>query len=500
MLTESSMYSVFFIDPALLVLIALSAWAWLTNPFNRLSIFRKPFSVTIENGSAVVTKNHNLNIRRIFLWRFLAYFHAAWYIVTNVYWGSKKTQSSTIQGIVKEIHALRFNPYRAYLISGDHFVVQYPRNLGVFYLPTLDTRTALDKEDWANRQRVYAQTLIYDLQTFIKAGKLTTTIVPVSPRGVSLINIYAYPSDTLYGMLFALKVMLDDSELKRLYPFTVRHEEELQTRSLARQLIKENTHGIRELFNHYYKSVFDDSSGLIKNNVRLSSAKDITKRYCAFYDNVIFWRTLQLMNDLNIDTSISWELEALKKRILETFWYSEEGYFIEDLSDESVARKHYSSDWLVVLFTGFLDPAISSDREFLTKSIEYIRRHRIAEPFPMKYQPNDRAHRQFPIVRLAVPAYGGSAIWSFWGIEYIRLLLRMYQETGVQVYLEEAGNYLHRYEANMIRDHGFPEVYSAEGKMLTTLLYKSIRQTGWVINYVQAKRMYDSIMNRSLSI
>jgi predicted AAA+ superfamily ATPase len=40
---------------------------------------------------------------------------------------------------------------------------------------------------------------------------------------------------------------------------------------------------------------------------------------------------------------------------------------------------------------------------------------------------------------------------------------------------------------------GFPEVYDPEGRLLQTPFYRSIRQTGWVIGFEQAREMYRSL-------
>ncbi|MGI0135131.1 MAG: hypothetical protein ACREBW_09270, partial [Candidatus Micrarchaeaceae archaeon] len=109
------------------------------------------------------------------------------------------------------------------------------------------------------------------------------------------------------------------------------------------------------------------------------------------------------------------------------------------------------------------------------------------------YQHERRSHRQFILARIAMPSYGGDAIWSFWGIEYIKTLLLLYETTGKQTYLETADYHLKAYEKSMLDNRGFPEVYDGDGLPLTTWYYRSIRQTGWVIGFEQARLLRTSI-------
>ncbi|MCZ3174235.1 hypothetical protein NYZ25_19900, partial [Acinetobacter baumannii] len=92
----------------------------------------------------------------------------------------------------------------------------YVRNLGVFYYPLLDRSIPSTTEDWHDRQIVYLQTVAYALGVFAQHPQLSTTIVPTSRYGATCINIYAYPSDTLYGILYALAVL---SSKKSAHPY-----------------------------------------------------------------------------------------------------------------------------------------------------------------------------------------------------------------------------------------------------------------------------------------
>ena len=319
----------------------------------------------------------------------------------------------------------------------------------------------------------------------------STTITATGPYSATCINFYAYPADTVYALLYALAALTGE---QLAAPFKYGHPTlKLQTVDLGRKLLGEHQLTLRTLYEHYKNTAYNSKTGLIYTGIHLSSAKDITRRSSAFYDNVIYWKTTQLAMQLGVIPKRQAHLDALKKRIIKKFWLESEGYFLEDLSEEGVIGKYYSSDWLIILATGFLDPMKARERQYFERSIAYIRQHDIDEPFAIKYQQDTRAHRQFPLVKFAVASYGGDAIWSFWGMEYIKVLLRVYQATSNVQYLRWADGHIAAYKRTMLRDKGFPEVYDPDGKLLQTPLYRSIRETGWVIGFEQVLAIRKSI-------
>lgn len=468
------------------------AFAYVTNPFSRFTIVRSTYTARFADGR-LETSDHNdaLVLRQHPLWRALAYYSCGVNVLATRYLTSPRSGADTVDGVIRDIHALRYDPERLLLISGDQFSALFVRNLGVFYYPMLDRAVPDDEADWQARQLVYLQTVGYALGVFARQPELTTTIVATGPRSATCVNIYAYPSDALHGMLYALAALAGLEPARPVAYGPDRHD--LATTEAAADLVDRYGDALARHFAHYRATVLDPATGLIRTDLPLSGAKDITRRSSAFYDNVILWKTTQLAGRLGLiplDRAALDDLDALKQRILATFWLPEAGHFLEDLSPEGVRAGYYSSDWLSVLATGFLDPADPAERDYFVRSVEHIRATGVAEPFAVKYHVDTRAHRQYPVVRLAVASYGGDSIWSFWGMEYIKVLLLLHRATDEAGYLAEARHHLEAYAAAMVRDGGFPEVYDGRGRMLTTPLYRSIRQTGWVIGFEQAREMY----------
>jgi hypothetical protein len=487
------------------LLMILGVFSYLTNPFVRFSVVVDPYNeVSYQGGQFQIQGNDAVFVQDDAFFRRLAWLKSGWHIFSSKFSGGKKAERTTVDEIIREIHADRFDPEEPYLISGDHFSMLYPRSLGIFYHSMLDPRTALDEEDWQNRQHIYLKTLAYSLQTYEGADRLSTTILPVGPRSVTLLNWYATPSDTMYSLLFALDALQSDEGLRQTYPFeriepadlsTGERPEayvpELATQQAAGKLLEQHKQSLQRHLDKYYNLIYDEQTGLVRKDIHLSSTKDIVKRQSAFYDNVIFWRTMQLAEELELVELDPIFLPELKQRILATFWQEKEGIFLDDLSPESVEGKYYSSDWLIVLMTGFLDPADPEERQYYLRVTDYIQRNALDQPFALQYHADPRREQLYLAAKLFAPSYASTAIWSNWGMEYIKLLLWFAQTEGKELYLQQAADQLSAYAYNIKRYRGYPEVYDANGDFFRQTFYKSIRQTGWIVSYEQAREMYE---------
>jgi len=67
------------------------------------------------------------------------------------------------------------------------------------------------------------------------------------------------------------------------------------------------------------------------------------------------------------------------------------------------------------------------------------------------------------------------------------------RETGDEVYLSEADRQLGAYAFNIKRYRGYPELYDSSGDFFKTPFYKSVRQTGWVVSYEQARELVEAV-------
>jgi hypothetical protein len=468
------------------VVFTLHVWLHITNPYASLSIVKQPYTTDVlPSGDIAVRKQFNLQAYDSPLGRAVGYYKGGFLILQNTYFGSRPAPSNRAGDIIQDIHKLRFDSSKPYLISGDQFSVLYPRNLGVFYNSLLDPHTAHDQTDWQNRQRIYLQSALYALDAFAAANSLTTTIVPIGSETAVLTEVHpgSVPSDSLYGLLYALNALQDTShDSQSAY--------RLQTATVTRQILTLRRYDLARLLNIYLQQVYDPATGLVRAHCDFAGARDGVVRDRSFYDTVILWKTLSLAKQLHIPMPAV-DTGALRNKILAAYWDDAEGHFKDDLSSHP-AGTNYASDWLITLPTGLLNPANPADQTYLTRSVEFIRQKGIAAPFPIKYQATNSQVDAPWAVRMFVPNYGGDAIWSYWGAQYITLLAQLSSVTGDASYRQEAQRDIAIYNQKIEQYHGFPETFDARGNFLQNAIYKSIRQTGWVVQFEQAKMLLNN--------
>lgn len=466
-----------------LTIFFIHLWLHITNPYASLSIVQQPYTTEVApSGDITVKKQFDLQTYDNPIARNIGYYKSGFLILQNTHFGSRLAPSTSADNIIKDIHTLRFDPSKPYLISGDQFSVLYTRNLGVFYNSLLDPRTAHDQKDWENRQRIYLQSALYALDAFSHADSLATTIVPIGPQQAVLTQVHpgSVPSDTLYGMFYALHA-LQDTSIDEQTPY------KRQTAKATRHIIDQRKHDLTRLLTLYLDQVYDPSTGLIRKNLDLASARDGVVRDRSFYDIVVLWKTLSLARELGISTPPI-DLTTMRHNIIAKYWDDQEGHFRDDLSTRP-AKANYASDWLIALPTKFLDPANPTDQRYLTRSVDFIRQQGIAKPFPIKYQATNSQVDAPWAVKTFVPNYGGDAIWSYWGAQYITLLAQLSAVTPSDSYRQEAIESVARYNQKIEQYRGYPETFDAQGDFLQNAVYKSIRQTGWVVQFEQAKAL-----------
>jgi hypothetical protein len=471
----------------------VSLLSMLTNPYGRISVFRDIYNADLDAELLKMTRVFDLRTRDSIVVKRVALVKNAWHILYYSIFSEQGVKGvSTVEQIISKLHEIRFDPSKPYIISGGHFSVFYPRSLGIFYYPTLNSRIHLSDQDWENRQKVYAESTAFAIESFKKCGDLYTTITPMGDKAVSCINIYHYPSDSLYSVLFAIDKLMGGHFVSEKYLESV-PPSKLSTKKIGQDLLSARRQDLAELLDMYNTKVFDPDSYLVRKDISLSSTKDIGIQESSFYDNVIFWSTNKLAAELGVILEPEIDLERLRANILDNFWNEELGIFKEDLA--SGAENFYSSDWLIAVTTGFLDISNEQDRKFVESAISYVNNNDIDEPFPLRYHNEMRKDRLVGVVRLATPEYGTNAIWSFWGTEYIKTLLFLYAETQNDFYLAEAQRHLRTYTKNIEKYKGFPEVYDSSGELMDGFFYRSVVKTGWVINYEEAKLLERVLTN-----
>lgn len=454
-----------------------------TNPYASFNMVQQLYTTSIVDGKIYINNHFNVKVHDSKLADYIGYYKSGFLITQNTFLPYPKPSKNNPQAVIDDIHRLRFDPDKPYLISGNQFSVLYVRNLGVFYNSLLDPSTARSQQDWENRQRIYLHSALYALDAFSAAGDIKTTIVPLSPHSVALTQVHpgSIASDSLYGLFYALD---------KLATPNTSGQYSVQTVEATERLLKNRHQDIANLVSTYIKQVQDPDTKLIKRHIDLASARDGITRDSSFYDNIVLWKTLSLAQKFGATSQSEQDIASLKQKILDTYWDERQGIFCDEYPE--VARQcEFSSDWLLANPTGFLDINNQSDQTKLKRIIDYTRTHKLAEPLPISYSV-DAEPKDVPFfVKKAVPTYGGDAIWSYWGAEYMTLLGNMHGLTGDVSYRNDLAKYIAEYDKKIVQYGGYPETFDKQGNMLRTGFYKSILETGWVVQYEKALTLYD---------
>src|ERR1700744_408997 len=101
-----------------------------------------------------------------------------------------------------------FSPTESFLVTGaPHATAYYPRGFAWFYPDVLDPDTIMDSEDAIRRVRLLERSVHLMLEA-VRAGVVTTTLVPAGRHRYIGVNHFSRPSDTLLGVLAGLEQLL----------------------------------------------------------------------------------------------------------------------------------------------------------------------------------------------------------------------------------------------------------------------------------------------------
>lgn len=444
-----------------------------------------PFTTTIKKKQFVLHQQFPLSFIHSPLTRMQS-FVASGIGIGSSYFTPEVPFHGTAEEIIKQIHAIRYAKSNPYVITGGHFHQLYVRNLGIFFNALLDPRIPSTQNDWEMRQAIVLKTVALDLETFQQAKRDFTTIVPLANNRVTAMNIYTRPSDSLFGMLYALCSLTDSKFVINNFPTKKKskHMHTLQTKAAGEKLIKKYKNSLSFLIEQYLQEIMSEQTGLIKTTISLASARDGIRRQSAFYDNVIAWSTAQMANKLGLKNISEKEFSQWKQRIIKTFWDKDTHIFLDDLDPETKQQKLFSSDAFIIHSTRFLNPDDPKEKKYFLGMIKYVKENGMDSPFPLNYSNCDEPKKLHWPVKYFAPSYMGRSIWSHWGMEYIKVLIRLQKEN--KNFLSDAKKHLATYEKNIVKYGGYPELYDMQGKPLNNRLYKSVLHNGWVINYEQA--------------
>ncbi len=478
-------------------------WAALVNPYSEETWVTPFFTTSIESdGSLRITKMRDVQVVYLPLATLILY---ADIVHESILRFCGRDVDGSIVGnedqIIAALHTERFDPSRAYVITGGHFPDFYVRNLGIFYSSLLDRRIPTNEDDWANRQRITLQTLATHLELLRVAGKEYTTFAPVGPQAFAAINWNDEPSDSLFAITYTLRAATDDCFIFRRLPAL--HLDggasvhRLVTQKAAKGLLDEYRPTIEKELARYLALVMDPQTGLVKKEAALSGARDNVRQISGYYDNMIAYATAKDAAALGLSfpcpakypSSSSCDFAQWKKNIISAFWReedSESGLFIDDLSLKSLKEKTFTGEAFLALSTGFLDISEAADRAILFKMVRYVKSHGLDVPFPLLYAASDDKSKASNFF-VGFSSYAGHSIWSHLGQAYIQTLIFLSPEHP-ELYAD-IQSHLGKYKKNIEIYGGYPELYNADGTLFSAPVSRAVLRVGWVIHYEQTKML-----------
>lgn len=475
----------------------------MTNPYSKWTLVKPFYRETLDkNGQFKIYQIHKVFFIKNPLIDLITYFQRGFRILNNVYFPEKPFKGHENK-IIYQIHKERFDVSKPYVISGANFPELYVRNFGLFYSAILDPRFGFSQNDWENREKVTLQAVVLHLNLLRLAGREYTTFIPMWKNTFTAVNWNAEPSDSLFALFYTLNALKDKDFIIRNFPSLEKPKYKLQTENATNILINSYRNILIESTNNYLSEIIDSKTGIIKKDILLSSARDGIKRQSSFYDNVIAWSTVKLgielglnincpnlyiISEIGSETTIkNCNFNKWKKNIINTFWDEKAGIFLDDLSSSSIKNHVYSGDAFIVTSTKFLNFKNSEDRRKIEKEIFYIQKNNLDKPFPLRYAVSNHLGKLYFFIKYFAPSYMGESIWSHWGMEYIKTLILLSKYNPA--YLIQAKNELSSYRNNILKYGGYPELYNKNGSIFKTFFYKSLLQTGWVVNYEEAQMM-----------
>lgn len=116
------------------------------------------------------------------------------------------------------------------------------------------------------------------------------------------------------------------------------------------------------------------------------------------------------------------------------------------------------------------------DSEKLNLTLDYIRDHKLAEPYAIHYTDTPERFHYRLWARTVMRNYAGDTIWTWHGAYYLRLLWGQNRP--------EAAEHEAAFAFMLERYHTFPEVLNPDGTIYNSLVYKSSEGMIWAAIYL----------------
>ncbi len=198
---------------------------------------------------------------------------------------------------------------------------------------------------------------------------------------------------------------------------------------------------------HYYDTVVDPRSGLVRSDRKFSAHRDtVVNRSNAFGNSMVALLAKTIEETGWFASPFERHFEGDYGRLLiEHFWV--EDHFRDALGDETVSGE--ANIW--PFYTG-----VMADPLRVAAALRYLDANGFCDPYPLRYETSRRPEREVWLTRHILPDYQGSTVWTSLGAMYLQVL------RTVDPLL--AASETARYVSWIERDGTFWEVMNASGQ------------------------------------
>ena len=345
---------------------------------------------------------------------------------------------SAIEDLYRHAMDSAFSVTEAFLVTGaPHACAYYPRDFAWFYPDVLDPETIMDAQDAVRRARLLDRSIRLLLEA-VRAGIVTTTIVPAGRGRYLGVNYFSRPSDTLLGILAGLQQMISAEQRAPSYLATS------QCAHAGRLLLAEYggdlKRAILQLASELEPFEHDSTSYLLCDARRpRSAATDTRAERRRFVTNACVHTTfawsveLGIVDENELKRLLGRDLAQYKKDLLRLF--GRNGYIRHSLDGpEGPPASSVALDFVSV-HRGFWDLSDARERALFAATADLIiaePRFRIPSTFHFLVSADNPRNKM--IHKIAAPAYQGRSSWPTFNVEFADRMLDYDEFSGSGTY------------------------------------------------------------------
>jgi len=400
--------------------------------------------------------------------------------------------SAGIEELYRHSVNAAFAEKEAFLVTGaPHASAYYPRDFAWFYPDVLDPETIMDSQDAVRRVRLLEKSVRLMLEA-VRAGIVTTTIVPAGRNRYIGINYFSKPSDTLLGILAGLEQLLTADQRASSYLAMS------QGAHAGRLLLSEYREDLKRAICELAKALqrFDDNgltALLCDVTTPRSAATDTRAERRRFVTNACVYATflrgikLGVIEQAKLEQLLGRELAQYKKELLLLF--GRHGHISHSLDSRQQSPVSSIALDFVNVHQGFWDLNDAGERALFAATTDLI----LAEPrFRIPNTSHFLVSADNPLNKLihkiAAPAYQGRSSWPTFNVEFADRMLDYDECSGTTTYRAHACAILRDIRTVTETHGGYQELISEHGFKYRTWAYQSAVAHSWFPRFLTVWR------------